>query len=82
MMSFERVDLMLEEMQVLLAEYELIVNNFMPNYQDFFLLELEEADFSQDFNKIQKLYLEAREAGKHIFKRRCDSDFSNANIAF
>ncbi len=77
MMSFERVDLMLEEMQVPLAEYELIVNNFMPNYQDFFLLELEEADFSQDFNKIQKLYLEAREAGKHMLSLAAKTRLEN-----
>lgn len=63
MMSFERVDLMLEEMQVPLAEYELIVNNFMPNYQDF--------------NKIQKLYLEAREAGKHMLSLAAKTRLEN-----
>ena len=53
MMSFERIDLMLEEMQVPLAEYELIVNNYMPNFQEFFILELEKAEFSQNRDKIK-----------------------------
>ena len=55
MMSFERIDLMLEEMQVPLSEYELIVNNYMPNFQEFFILELEKAEFIQNRDKIKEL---------------------------
>lgn len=66
MMSFERIDLMLEEMQVPLAEYELIVNNYMPNFQEFFILELEKAEFSQNRDKIKELYSEVKETGNHL----------------
>lgn len=57
---------MLEEMQVPLSEYELIVNNYMPNFQEFFILELEKAEFIQNRDKIKELYSEVKETGNHL----------------
>lgn len=48
MMGFEKVDVMLQEMNVSLAEYELVINHFVPDFQEEFLFEVEEADFAQD----------------------------------
>ncbi|MEY8538885.1 Rgg/GadR/MutR family transcriptional regulator [Lactococcus muris] len=81
MMSFERVELMLEEMQVPLAEYELIVNNFTPNFQEIFLLELEEADFSQDIDKIQSLYTESQREGKYLLSLAAKTRLKNISLS-
>ncbi len=63
MMSFEKVDVMLQSMNVSLAEYELVINNFVPDFQEEFLFEIDEADFSQDEKKLRSLYQEAKESG-------------------
>lgn len=63
MMSFEKVDVMLQTMNVSLAEYELVINNFVPDFQEEFLFEIDEADFSQDEKKLRSLYQEAKESG-------------------
>ncbi|MDR7697152.1 Rgg/GadR/MutR family transcriptional regulator [Lactococcus lactis] len=63
MIGFERLDVMLQQMNVSLAEYELIINNFVPDFQEAFLNDVDEADFNQDKPKLTKLYEEARETG-------------------
>jgi hypothetical protein len=37
----------------------------MPNFQEFFILELEKAEFSQNRDKIKELYSEVKETGNH-----------------
>lgn len=63
MMGFEKIDMMLQAMNVSLAEYELIINNFVPGFQEVFLNEIDEADFNQEKSKLVKLYEEAKESG-------------------
>lgn len=57
-MSFERIYQMLELMDVSLEEYELIINQFNPNFQDYFFIELEKAVICQDSKRLEKLYNE------------------------
>ncbi len=63
MMSFERIDMMLQEMNVSLAEYELVLNNFVLDFQEEFLDEIEKANFEFDEEKLHALYHEARDSG-------------------
>lgn len=60
-MSIERVDTMLQSMNVSLAEYELMLNHFVPDYQEAFLQEIEEADFLENKKKLRNLTAEAQE---------------------
>jgi transcriptional activator, Rgg/GadR/MutR family, C-terminal domain len=66
MMSFERVDMMLQEMHITLAEYELILNNFVSGYQEVFLNKIEELDFDNDIPNLKILFLEAQSSGYHL----------------
>lgn len=66
MIGFERVDAMLQYMDVSLSEYELIINNFVPDFQEFFLNEVDKADFLEDKIKLQKLYDEAEVSGYRL----------------
>ena len=63
MMGFERIDLMLQAMNVSLSEYEFLLNHHVMAYQDEFFSQLEAADFSQDQAKLSKLYAEALSSG-------------------
>ncbi|MFC4653223.1 helix-turn-helix domain-containing protein [Lactococcus nasutitermitis] len=63
MMSLERVDMMLQEMNVSLGEFDLILNDFVPDFQEEFLNEIEEANFKFDKKKLEALYQEARNSG-------------------
>lgn len=64
MMGFERIDLMLQAMNVSLAEYEFLINHHIQDYQDEFFSQLEAADFSQNQDKLKKLYTEALSSGE------------------
>lgn len=46
-----------------LAEYELLLNNFVPDFLEVFLTEMENADFDRDLEKLVKLYEEAHDSG-------------------
>ena len=63
MMGLERIDAMLQEMNVSLAEYELILNHFVSDYHEEFLEELEKFDIQDNQNKLSQLYEEARGSG-------------------
>jgi HTH-type transcriptional regulator, SHP2-responsive activator len=63
MMSFERVDSMLQLMNISLGEFEMIVNYYVPDFQNWFLLELVTAEFYQDQKKLKRLYKESKENG-------------------
>lgn len=63
MMSFERVDSMLQLMNVSLGEFEIIVNHYVPDFQNSFLLEIITAEFHQDEKKLSRLYDEAKDLG-------------------
>lgn len=63
MMAFDRIDNMLQLMNVSLGEFELIVNHNVPDFQNSFLLELVTAEFYQDHKKMLKLYEESKETG-------------------
>lgn len=79
MMNFERVDSMLQEMNVSLAEYELMLNNFIPNFQEAFLEEVEDADFNDDFEKLKTLYDEAYESGYSLLALAVKARFEHLN---
>ncbi|GBG96132.1 Rgg/GadR/MutR family transcriptional regulator [Lactococcus termiticola] len=59
MMDFSRVDSMLQAMDVSLAEYELMLHHFTPNFQELFLEAVEQANFAQDKRRLNALYDEA-----------------------
>lgn len=61
MMSLERVDNMLQLMNISLGEFEIIVNYYVPDFQNSFLLEIMGAEFHQDKKKLTKLYTEAKD---------------------
>lgn len=63
MMGLERIDVMLLEMNVSLAEYELILNHFVSDYHEEFFQELEQADIQKNSKKLTLLYEEARSYG-------------------
>lgn len=60
MMGFERIDTLLQAMDISLAEYELLLNYFTSSYQDEFLLELEKAEFDLNRERLEKLYNESK----------------------
>jgi HTH-type transcriptional regulator, SHP2-responsive activator len=60
-MSFDRIHVLLQEMNVTLGEFELIMNNFTQDYQDAFLLEAVRAEFYNNNQKLRKLYMESKE---------------------
>jgi HTH-type transcriptional regulator, SHP2-responsive activator len=60
-MSFDKIHNLLQEMNVTLNEYELIMNNFTQDFQDTFLLEVVRAEFYNDISKLKDLYLESKE---------------------
>jgi Rgg/GadR/MutR family transcriptional activator len=66
MMSFERVQAALQAIDVSLTEYELILNNFISDFQETFLDEIENAAIYQDFNKLNKLYEESKGTGNRF----------------
>lgn len=66
MIGLERVDVMLQAMNVSLAEYELILNYFVPNFQEEFLFELEQAEQHLDRTKMEQLYEEVKETEYHF----------------
>lgn len=61
MISFERLDSALQEMNVTLAEYEHFINNFSMDYKEEFLEDIILADIADDVDKLHSLYLEAME---------------------
>lgn len=61
MISFERLDSALQEMNVTLAEYEHFINNFSMDYKEEFLEDIILADIADDVDKLHNLYLEAME---------------------
>lgn len=67
MFRFESLDMMLQEMNVSLAEYELLLNNFEIDYQEEFIEELEEADYSQNIEALTSLYEISKYSGYHWF---------------
>lgn len=79
MMGFERIDAMLQLMDVSLAEYELIINNFVPDFQEAFLNEIDQADFSQNINKLKSLYEEAQDSGYLLLALAAKSRFEQLN---
>lgn len=58
MMGFEKIYIMLEAMDISLEEYEILLNRFTPSFPEQFFQELEHAEISQDFLKLNKLYKE------------------------
>lgn len=64
MMGFERLELMLQTMNVSLSEYEFLINHHVLDYQEEFLSQLETADFAQDQDKLAKLFNEAQDSGE------------------
>lgn len=81
MMGFEKVDVMLQEMNVSLAEYELVINHFVPDFQEEFLFEVEEADFAQDEKKLKSLYKEAKESGFSYLALSVKSRFEKLTLS-
>jgi HTH-type transcriptional regulator, SHP2-responsive activator len=81
MMGFEKVDVMLQEMNVSLAEYELVINHFVPDFQEEFLFEVEEADFAQDEKKLNSLYKEAKESGFSYLALSVKSRFEKLTLS-
>ncbi|AYG01543.1 Rgg/GadR/MutR family transcriptional regulator [Lactococcus allomyrinae] len=63
MMSFERVDAALQEMNVSLGEYEYFINDYALDYQEEILLEITNADIASDSHTLSKIYEEAFSAG-------------------
>ena len=61
MMGFEKVDVLLQLMNVSLGEYELVLNNFVQNYQDEMIKILEEADVLGDKKRLNQLLQESYE---------------------
>lgn len=55
MMKFDRLHRCLEELDVTLAEFELIINNFSINYQEELLIEIEKADLLKDIKKLKSI---------------------------
>lgn len=86
--NIEKLDMMLNEMNVSLSEFDLLLNNYVPIFQEEFLLELEEADYHQNQIKIRKLYAEAAEsfykwealAAKACLKELSQSDIDEISI--
>ncbi|MFK4935433.1 helix-turn-helix domain-containing protein [Lactococcus garvieae] len=81
MMGVGRVDALLQSVDVSLAEYELIVNNFIPDFQEEFLLTLEKADLDRDEQKLKKLYEEARSSGYYFLSLASKARFCQLNEA-
>lgn len=63
MISLEKIDMMLQSMDISLSEYELILNYFVPDFQEQFLLDIEKAEFNLDCDRLRKLYEEVK--GSH-----------------
>lgn len=64
MMGFERIESMLQIMNVSLSEYEFLINHHVLDYQEEFLSQLEIADFAQNQDKLAKLFDEAQSSGE------------------
>lgn len=58
MMGFERVDIMLQAMDVSLSDYALFYNYYLPDYQEHFLFEIEQAELNLNYQRIEKLHEE------------------------
>lgn len=57
MLSFEKLDAALAEMQMSVGEYALLLNNGTPDYYITTFLEIDRAYFTNDCNKLEKIYL-------------------------
>lgn len=55
MMKFDRLHRCLEELNISLAEFELIINDFSLNYQDELLIEIEKADLLENKNMLKNI---------------------------
>ncbi|WP_350356813.1 helix-turn-helix domain-containing protein (plasmid) [Lactococcus lactis] len=62
MLSFEKCDNILQKMNISLAEYELIMHQFAPIYQESYLFELEQAEFDLNKERLEDLYVEIKES--------------------
>lgn len=60
MMGFERLNKLLQAMDISLSDYELFLNYYCPNYQECFLYEVEEAELYLDVERIKQLYEEIK----------------------
>lgn len=81
MMGLEKVDMMLQSMNVSLAEYELMINNFVPDFQETFIQEIDEADFSQDKKQLMALYQEARDSGYNYLALAAKARFEQLSLS-
>lgn len=78
---FETLDIMLQEMNVNLAEYELMFNNFSMDFQAEFILEAEEADYAKNIKKLQELDVTARDSGYFWFAIMAKARFSHLSLS-
>ncbi|GBG96841.1 helix-turn-helix domain-containing protein [Lactococcus termiticola] len=67
MLAIDKLAVCLQEMNVSLAEYELLINHFIPDYETEFFFDLENYDFSRNIKGLESLYLEAESEGKCRF---------------
>lgn len=57
MLSFEKLDAALAEMQMSVGEYTLLLNNGTPDYYITNFLEIDQAYFTNDSDKLEEIYL-------------------------
>jgi len=60
MIGLDKLDACLSEMDVSLTEYELIINNFVPSYQEMILDIIDEKDYRRDTRGLKNIYNEAK----------------------
>lgn len=68
MMSFERLDVALQAMNVSLAEYEFFINNFQHGYVEEFLEELAHSSIRGNVEQIKKREISALNSGHDLLR--------------
>lgn len=58
MMAYDKIYCLLDAIDVSVAEYDLLINNFYSPFQELFFIEMEKAEFSQNKKRLQKLFEE------------------------
>jgi len=79
MLSVDKLDKLLQHMNVSFAEYELLLNRFVPEYQEDFLCSLEKAEFCSDNKKLHALYQEVAESENVLLKLAVKSKINVLN---
>ena len=61
MLSFEKLDAALAEMQLSIGEYTLLLNNGAPDYYITTFIEIDQAYFMGDLEKLERIFLRNKE---------------------